>query len=112
MLKIKLSPRGKKHQVTYRIVVAPARSKVDGKYTDDLGFYNPFTKEIKIDKEKLSSWLKNGAQLTDGVGRLLEPSKFPPKKKKDRTKKVEENPQTPAEPKTETPAEAAKTEEV
>lgn len=103
MLKIKLSPRGKKHQITYRIIVAPARSKVDGKYTDDLGFYNPFTKEIQIDKDKLTSWLKNGAQLTDGVGRLIEPNKYPAKKKKDRTKKAE--PEIPAEPKTDTKSE-------
>jgi len=97
MLKIKLSPRGKKHQITYRIIVAPDRSKFDGKYTDNIGFYNPHTKEIKVDKDKLSTWLKNGAKLTDGVGRLLEPDKFPPKKKKDRSKKEE----TKAEPKTE-----------
>ena len=39
MIKIKLLPRGKKHQITYRIVVAEQRSKSDGKCIDDLGFY-------------------------------------------------------------------------
>ena len=94
MLKIKLSPRGKKHQVTYRIVVMEARSKLNGRFTDDLGFYNPITKEIKIDKSKLTSWLNNGAQLTNGVGRLIDPDKFPAKKKKDRSKKAEEKAET------------------
>lgn len=108
MLKIKLSPRGKKHQITYRIIVAPDRSKFDGKYTDNIGFYNPHTKEIKVDKDKLATWIKNGAKLTDGVGRLLEPDKYPAKKKKDRSKKEE----TKTEPKIEVKSEeTVKTEE-
>lgn len=86
MLKIKLSPRGKKHQITYRIVVAPARSKNNGKFTDDLGYYNPFTKEINIDQDKLRLWTKNGAKLAEGVDRLLHPDKFSPKRKKNRSK--------------------------
>ena len=71
MLKVKLFVRGKKHQRTYRIVIAEARSKRDGKYVDDLGFWNPITKEFKIDKKKLKLWLEQGAQLTDGVRKLL-----------------------------------------
>ncbi len=113
MLKIKLSPRGKKHQITYRIIVAPDRSKFDGKYTDNIGFYNPHTKEIKVDKDKLSAWIKNGAKLTDGVGRLLEPSKYPPKKKKDRSKKEETKSEPKIEPETEVKTEeTVKTEPV
>lgn len=102
MLKIKLSPRGKKHQITYRIIVAPDRSKFDGKYTDNIGFYNPHSKEIKVDKDKLATWIKNGAKLTQGVDRLLNPDKFPPKKKKDRSKK-EAAPIKPTEPVAEAP---------
>jgi len=77
MLKIKLLPRGKKHQITYRIVVAECRSKSDGKFIDDLGFYTPQTKTLQIDQEKLAKWLKNGAQVTEGVDKLLNPDKYP-----------------------------------
>lgn len=82
MIKIKLLPRGKKHQITYRIVVAQDRSKFDGKFIDDLGFYTPQTKTLSLDKEKLVDWQKKGAQVTTGVDKLLNPSKYPHKKKK------------------------------
>jgi small subunit ribosomal protein S16 len=84
MLKIKLAPRGKTHQITYRIVIAKDRSKLNGPVIDDLGFYTPQTKTIKIDKQKMADWIKKGAQLTSGVDRLLNPSKYP---KKTKTKK-------------------------
>ncbi len=82
MLKIKLKPTGKIHQRSFRIVVAPDRSKSNGKFIDDLGFYTPTTKTLKIDKDKMTQWLKNGAQLTTGVDKLLNPDKYPRKKKK------------------------------
>lgn len=85
MLKIKLQTRGKKHQKTFRIIVAEARSKINGKFVDNLGHYNPFTKEMVLDKVKMKQWVKKGAKLTLGVNRLLEPNKYP-KKKKDRKK--------------------------
>ncbi len=71
MLKIKLFQRGKKHQRTYRIVVAEARSKRDGKFVADLGFYNPQAKELKVNQEQLKKWRQQGAQLSDGVRKLL-----------------------------------------
>ncbi len=74
-------PRGKKHQLTYRVVVAESRSKSNGKFTDDLGFWTPQTKTFQIDKKKVEVWQKNGAQLTIGVAKLLNPGKFPNKKK-------------------------------
>ena len=79
MLKIKLLPRGKKHQITYRIVVAECRSKSDGKFIDDLGFFIPQTKTLELNKEKMAVWLKNGAQITLGVDKLINPDKFPKK---------------------------------
>ena len=81
MLKIKLFPKGKKHQRTFRIVVAEARSKFDGKVIADLGFFTPQAKIIQVDQEKLAQWQKNGAQLSFGVDRLLHPDKFPKKVK-------------------------------
>jgi small subunit ribosomal protein S16 len=86
MLKIKLSPRGKKHQITYRIVIAERRSKLNGKFIDDIGFYTPQTKTIEIDKKKMAQWIKNGAQLTTGVDKLLNPKKYPNKKKAKKEK--------------------------
>lgn len=77
MLKIKLFPKGKKHQRTFRIVVAEARSKFNGKVIDDLGFFTPQTKIIQVDQEKLAQWQKNGAQLSFGVDKILNPDKFP-----------------------------------
>jgi len=73
MLKIKLTRRGKKHQPSYRIVVAEARSKRDGKYIESLGFYNPSTTPAgyKIDKKKYQEWLDKGAQPTEAVRRLV-----------------------------------------
>src|SRR5450830_1850598 len=87
MLKIKLKPTGKIHQRSFRIVVSPDRSKSNGKFIDDLGFYTPQTKTLQIDKEKMAQWLKNGAQLTLGEDKLLNPDKYPRKKK---VKKTEE----------------------
>lgn len=88
MLKIKLLPRGKKHQITYRIVVAECRSKSDGKFIDDLGFYIPQTKSLELNKEKIAQWTKNGAQVTTGVDKLINPDKYPKKIKNIKEEKV------------------------
>jgi ribosomal protein S16 len=110
MIKIKLLPRGKKHQITYRIVVAEARSKSDGKFIADLGFYTPQTKTLEINKESMADWQKKGAQLTQGIDKLLNPDKYPKKKKakKEKTEKTETTNNKPVESK----AEEVKTEEV
>lgn len=81
MLKIKFAPRGKKHQRTFRLVVAEAKTKYNGNFVDDLGFYTPQTKTFQIDQTKLADWLKKGAQVTLGVDKLLNPDKHPAKKK-------------------------------
>lgn len=74
MLKIKLSRQGKKGQPHYRIVVAEAKSKRDGKVSDSLGYYSPLgaEKTIKIDHDKYQSWIKKGAQPTSTVKNLVE----------------------------------------
>jgi len=81
MLKIKLFLKGKKHQPSYRIVVSEGKSKANGKFVDDIGFYTPQTKTLEINKEKMSQWQKNGAQVTLGVDRILNPDKYPKKVK-------------------------------
>lgn len=86
MLKIKLKPNGKIHQRSYRIVVAEQHSKMNGKFTADLGFYTPNTKTLEINKDEMQKWIKNGAQVTEGVDKLLNPTKYPNKKKAVKTK--------------------------
>ncbi|MFH1601366.1 MAG: 30S ribosomal protein S16 [Candidatus Shapirobacteria bacterium] len=76
MLKIKLFQRGKKGQITYRVVVAEAKSKRDGKFTADLGHWNPDSKTLKIDQKELVSWQEKGAQLTEGVRKILKNEKI------------------------------------
>lgn len=73
MLKIRFKPTGRKKRISYRIVVSEARSKRDGKTTDDLGYYNPQVKpaEIKIERKKLEYWLSRGAQMTEPVRKLI-----------------------------------------
>ena len=72
MLKIKLIRFGKKHQPSYRIVVVEAKSKLKGKYLEQVGSYVPLTKPhtVRIDKQKYTSWLKKGAQPTERVRSL------------------------------------------
>jgi small subunit ribosomal protein S16 len=71
MLAIKLQRRGKKHQPSYRLVVAERRSKMAAPPTDDLGAYNPFTKQATFNKERVAYWLKAGAQPTVSVHNIL-----------------------------------------
>lgn len=82
MLSIKLYPKGKKHQRTYRVVVAEKRSKANGSFVADLGFYTPQTNTVSINPELLALWQKNGAQVTRGVDKLLHPDRYPKKIKK------------------------------
>lgn len=71
MLVLKLRRTGKKHQPSYRLVVAEKRSKSDGQYLEGLGWYNPQNKQHQFNQERISHWLKNGAQKTDTVHNLL-----------------------------------------
>lgn len=75
-VKIRLRRMGAKKNPFYRIVVADSRSPRDGRFIEELGFYNPLTepKTIKIDDEKAKKWLGNGAKPTDVVERLFRQS--------------------------------------
>jgi len=55
---------------------------MDGKYPAELGFYTPATKTHEINKDEMQKWIKNGAKVTEGVDKLLNPAKYPNKKKK------------------------------
>lgn len=67
MLAIKLKRIGKKHQPSFRLIVAEKRSKVNGRFVEDLGWFNPFTDQAKINKERVDYWVENGAQPTFSV---------------------------------------------
>ncbi len=72
MLKIRLMRTGKRNQASYRIVLAEARSKRDGKYLEGLGNWNPNSDELKIDKKRYAYWISQGAQPTEKVRKLHE----------------------------------------
>ena len=72
-VKIRLRRMGAKKAPFYRIVVADSRYPRDGRFSEELGYYDP-TKEpsvLKVDDEKAKSWIANGAQPTDTVKALL-----------------------------------------
>lgn len=71
MLAIKLKRIGKKHQASFRIIVAEKRSKVNGRFIEDLGWFNPRTSQFKLNSERADYWLKNGAQPTLSIRHLL-----------------------------------------
>ena len=76
MVKIRLKRVGAKKQPFYRVIVADARSPRNGRFIEEIGYYNPLTDpaDIKIDAEKAKTWLGNGAQPTDTVRALLKKS--------------------------------------
>ena len=72
-VKIRLKRLGSKKNPFYRVVVADERSPRDGRFIEEIGYYNPLTDpvDIKIDAEKATKWLGNGAQPTETVRTLL-----------------------------------------
>lgn len=73
-VKIRLTRKGKKHQPTYRVVVADARSPRDGRFIEQIGRYDPRQEPsiVEIDNERAAYWLASGAQPSDQVRKLLE----------------------------------------
>ena len=72
-VKIRLRRMGAKKAPFYRVVVADSRYPRDGRFIEEIGYYNPLTDPatIKIDMEKAANWIANGAQPTDTVKVLL-----------------------------------------
>ena len=73
-VKMRLRRMGAKKAPTYRVIVADSRSPRDGRFIEEIGFFNPRSDELKIDVEKAKTWIKNGAQPTDTVKALLKKS--------------------------------------
>lgn len=72
-VKIRLKRMGAKRKPSYRIVVAPSTAPRDGRFVEEIGFYNPRTEPmtVKINEERMKYWIKQGAQPTAVVNRLL-----------------------------------------
>ena len=72
-VKMRLRRMGMKKAPFYRVIVADSRSPRDGRFIEEIGYYNPLTNpaEIKIDAEKAKKWIANGAQPTETVKALL-----------------------------------------
>ena len=77
MVKIRLQRFGAKKAPFYHIVVADSRSPRDGRIVEQIGTYDPMKNpaEIKLDMEKVATWIKNGAKPTDTVKALIEKTK-------------------------------------
>nr|QCI05538.1 ribosomal protein S16 [Crouania attenuata] len=71
MLKIRLKKLGRKKKACYRIVAIDSKKKRDGKAIEEVGFYNPLTKQTKIDITKINKKIMEGAQLTPTVKYLV-----------------------------------------
>ena len=73
MVKIRLKRMGANKKPFYRVVVSDSRSPRDGRFIEEVGYYNPLVEPpvININEEKVTKWLSNGAQPTDTVRALL-----------------------------------------
>jgi small subunit ribosomal protein S16 len=71
MLKLRLKRTGKKRSPSYRLVIMENTSRRDGRPVEEVGYYNPITKQYKFDAEKIKKWLKYGAKPTQTVSGLL-----------------------------------------
>lgn len=72
-VKIRLKRMGSKKSPFYRIVVAESRKPRDGRFIEEIGYYNPLTepKILRVDADKANNWIKNGAKPTTTVDRLF-----------------------------------------
>ena len=71
MLKLRLKRTGRKRSPSYRLVIMENTSRRDGRPIDELGYYNPLTKNYKFDVNKIKKWLSYGVRPTETVSSLL-----------------------------------------
>jgi small subunit ribosomal protein S16 len=76
-VKIRLARHGAKKRPYYRVVVADAHAPRDGRFIEEVGRYNPLAEPtfIQLDLEKIDAWIKNGAQPTEIVTKLIDKAK-------------------------------------
>jgi small subunit ribosomal protein S16 len=71
MLKLRLKRTGRKRSPSYRLVIMENTSRRDGRSVDEVGYYNPITKQYKFETDKIKKWLNYGAKPTQTVLSLL-----------------------------------------
>nr|QVY58035.1 30S ribosomal protein S16 [Betaphycus gelatinus] len=71
MLKIRLKRFGRKKHPSYRIITIDSRKKRDGKGIEEIGYYNPMTKQVKINLEIIQKRIVEGAQMTKTVKNII-----------------------------------------
>ena len=73
MVKIRLKRMGMKKKPFYRLVVTDSRNPRDGRFIEEIGYYNPVANptELKVDVDRAQAWIKTGAQPTETVRDLL-----------------------------------------
>lgn len=71
MLKLRLKRTGRKRYPSYRLVIMENTFRRDGRPIDEVGYYNPITKQYKFDAEKIKKWLSCGVKPTETVSSLL-----------------------------------------
>jgi len=71
MLKLRLKRTGKKRAPSYRLVIMENTFRRDGRPIDEVGYYNPITKQYKFDGDKIKKWLSSGVKPTKTVFNLL-----------------------------------------
>ena len=71
MLRIRLKRLGAKKAPVYRVIVINSTTRREGKPVEELGYYNPKTKEMKLNKEKALAWVSKGAQPSETVKYLI-----------------------------------------
>ena len=76
-VKIRLARHGAKKAPYYRVIVADARARRDGRFIEEVGRYNPCVEPamVSLDMEKIETWMANGAQPTGTVERLIKSAK-------------------------------------
>nr|BBK20587.1 ribosomal protein S16 [Cryptomonas sp. SAG 977-2f] len=71
MIKLRLKKYGRKGQISYRVVLMTSTTKRDGKAIEELGFYNPRTKEANLNVQRIKARLEQGAQPTPTITNLI-----------------------------------------
>jgi small subunit ribosomal protein S16 len=72
MIKIRLKRQGRKRQPHYRVIVCDSRIRRQGSPIEEIGYYNPRHKILKLDKEKALEWISKGASPSETVQKLIE----------------------------------------
>ena len=71
MLKLRLKRTGRKGSPSYRLVIMESKSRRDGRPVEEVGYYNPISKQYKFEADKIKKWLNYGAKPTETVSALL-----------------------------------------